>query len=214
MEKEPGKNLIFVTGASGYVGGRLVPALLTAGYRVRCLAREPRKLMDRVWRSNPNVDVVAGDMSDLDQLVDQMKGSNAAFYLVHSMEATGPKYVEHDLHLASLFAQAAARASVDRIIYLGGLGEMGEGLSKHLQSRREVETRLASTGVPVTTFRAAMIIGAGSASFEILRYLVERLPVMVTPRWVKTESQPVAITDVLFWLVRCLEVPETIGKNA
>jgi uncharacterized protein YbjT (DUF2867 family) len=211
--QEPGKNPIFVTGASGYVGGRLVPALLAAGYSVRCLAREPRKLEARPWRSNPNVGVVAGDMSDLDQLASQLQGCTAAFYLVHSMEATGGKYAERDLHLASNFAEAASRAAVERIIYLGGLGEMGVGLSQHLRSRRAVEEALASTGVPVTTFRAAMIIGAGSASFEILRYLVERLPVMVTPAWVKTESQPVAITDVLHWLVRCLSVPETSGRT-
>ncbi len=206
-------NTIFVTGASGYVGGRLVPALLADGYGVRCLAREPRKLAERPWRSNPRVDVVAGDMSDVDQLAGQLAGCDTAYYLVHSMEASGKAYVEHDLQLAANFAAAAARSRLGRIIYLGGLGEMGEGLSQHLRSRREVEERLASTGVPVTTFRAAMVIGAGSASFEILRYLVERLPVMVTPSWVKTESQPVAITDVLHWLVRCLSVPETTGRT-
>ena len=117
-----------------------------------------------------------------------------------------------DDHLARNFARAASLAGVDRIIYLGGLGELGDGLSEHLRSRRAVEEALASTGVPVTTLRAAMIIGSGSASFEILRYLVERLPVMITPRWVQTESQPVAITDVLFWLVECLTVPETKGR--
>jgi len=210
---EPANSPIFVTGASGYVGGRLVPALLAAGYSIRCLARDPRKLAERPWRSNPDVAVVAGDMSDQDQLASQLQGCAVAFYLVHSMEATGGVYAERDRQLASNFAHAAARASVERIIYLGGLGEMGQGLSQHLRSRRDVEEQLASTGVPVTTFRAAMIIGAGSASFEILRYLVERLPVMVTPAWVKTESQPVAITDVLHWLVRCVSVPETTGKT-
>ncbi len=195
------------------MGGRLVPALLASGYSVRCLAREPRKLSERPWRLNPDVSVVAGDMSDQDQLAEHLRGCSAAFYLVHSMEATGGAYAKHDRHLASHFAQAASRAGVERIIYLGGLGEMGDGLSQHLRSRREVEEQLASTGVPLTTFRAAMIIGAGSASFEILRYLVERLPVMVTPAWVKTESQPVAISDVLYWLVRCLSVPETIGQT-
>lgn len=204
---------IFVTGASGYVGGRLIPALLEAGYAVRCLAREPRKLEDRTWRSNPAIEVMRGDMSDVDLLAGQLAGCAAAYYLVHSMEATGKEYAQRDVHLASNFAQAAARAGVDRIIYLGGLGELGDGLSPHLRSRRDVESSLASTGIPVTTLRAAMIIGAGSASFEILRYLVERLPVMVTPAWVKTESQPVAITDVLHWLVRCLSVRETIGRT-
>lgn len=204
---------VFVTGATGYVGGRLVPALLQAGYTVRCLAREPRKLRERPWRNDPNVDVVSGDLSSLELTVEQLRGCSVAYFLVHSMETSGGKYAERDLQLASNFAQAAAVAGVERIIYLGGLGELGDGLSKHLRSRREVENMLASSGLPVTTFRAAMIIGSGSASFEILRYLVERLPIMVTPSWVSTESQPVAIADVLHWLVRCLSVPETTGQT-
>ena len=204
---------IFVTGASGYVGGRLVPGLLAGGNSIRCLAREPRKLAERSWRSHPNVCVIKGDMLDVDQLVDQLEGCSAAYYLVHSMEASGAQYAAQDRLLASNFAEAAARAGLQRIIYLGGLGELGKGLSRHLHSRREVEERLASTGVAVTSLRAAMIIGAGSAPFEILRYLVERLPVMVTPSWVKTESQPVAIHDVLYWLIQCLRVPETTGKT-
>ncbi len=206
------KKTVFVTGATGYVGGRLVPALLEAGYAVRCLAREPRKLDARIWIRDPRVTVVQGDLSDSAQIAEQLQGCDNAYYLVHSMEVSGASYAERDCELATLFAEAAAKAGLKRIIYLGGLGEMGEGLSKHLVSRREVEARLGSTGVPVTTIRAAMIIGSGSASFEILRYLVERLPVMITPRWVVTESQPVAIEDVLHWLVRCLDVPETAGK--
>jgi len=213
LSTEPNPGPLFVTGATGYVGGRLVPALLAAGHRVRCLAREPRKLDERAWRADSDVQVVTGDMSDVDQLAGQLAGCSAAYYLVHSMEVTGVEYAARDRLLASNFARAAARAGVARIIYLGGLGEMGADLSRHLQSRRDVETELASAGVPVTTFRAAMIVGAGSASFEILRYLVERLPVMVTPSWVKTECQPVAIDDVLHWLVRCLGVPETAGKT-
>jgi len=203
----------FVTGATGYVGGRLVPDLLEAGYAVRCLAREPRKLNERPWRSHPNIQVVAGDLSDTDELTGQLRGCSTAYYLVHSMEATGKEYAARDRQLAANFALAAAGAGLSRIIYLGGLGEMGPDLSQHLQSRREVETELASTGVAVTTFRAAMIIGAGSASFETLRYLVERLPVMITPSWVRTECQPVAIADVLHWLVECLNVPATAGKT-
>ena len=212
-DSELSGNSIFVTGATGYVGGRLVPALLHAGYTVRCLAREPRKLEERPWRNDLKVEVVTGDLSDVGEIVGQLRGCSVAYFLVHSMEASGGKYAERDLQLASNFAQAAVIAGVSRIIYLGGLGELGDGLSRHLRSRREVETMLASTGVPVTTFRAAMIIGSGSASFEILRYLVERLPVMVTPSWVTTESQPVAIIDVLHWLVRCLEVPATAGQT-
>ncbi len=213
VEPQPEKHLIFVTGATGYVGGRLVPALLTAGYRVRCLARDPRKLQQRPWRNDPHVCVVASDMSDIDPLAEQLSGCVAAYYLVHSMAATGGEYAAQDRKLATNFGMAAAKAGVERIIYLGGLGEMGDGLSEHLSSRREVEESLACGGVPVTTIRAAMIIGSGSASFEILRYLVERLPVMVTPSWVKTESQPVAISDVLYWLMQCLSVPETLGKT-
>lgn len=213
VEPQPEKNLIFVTGATGYVGGRLVPALLAAGYRVRCLARDPRKLQERPWRSDPHVRVLASDMSDIDSLAEQLSGCEAAYYLVHSMASTGGQYAAQDRKLATNFGLAAGKAGVQRILYLGGLGEMGDGLSEHLSSRREVEESLARGGVPVTTIRAAMIIGSGSASFEILRYLVERLPVMVTPSWVKTESQPVAISDVLYWLMQCLRVPETVGKT-
>ena len=204
--------LVAVTGASGYVGGRLVPALLADGYRVRCIVREPRKLDDRAWRKHPAVTVEKNDLSDADKLVEQLTSCEYAYYLVHSMGATGKAYAEQDRKIAAVFADAAAKAGVKRIVYLGGLGEHGSGLSEHLVSRREVEKVLGSTGIPVTAFRAAMIIGSGSASFEILRYLVERLPVMVTPSWVKTESQPVAIADVLHWLVRCLAVPQTAGK--
>ena len=205
--------LVAVTGATGYVGARLVPRLLDAGYRVRCIVREPRKLADRPWRGHPGVTVEQGDLGDDAALTRQLAGCAAAYYLVHSMESSGQTYAERDRVLAGNFASAAARASVGRIVYLGGLGELGSGLSEHLSSRQEVERVLASAGVPLTVFRAAMIIGSGSASFEILRYLVERLPVMVTPSWVKTESQPVAIADVLHWLVRCLSVPETAGKT-
>lgn len=207
------KYTVGVTGATGYVGGRLVPALLEAGYRVRCLVREPRKLDARPWRNHPHVEVIAVDIVDSAAVTTALRGCQAAYYLVHSMAATGGAYAGHDRALAAGFARAARDAGLSRIIYLGGLGEMGPDLSEHLRSRRQVETELASCGVPVTTFRAAMIIGSGSASYEILRYLVERLPIMVTPKWVNTESQPVAIADVLHWLVRCLEVPETAGKT-
>ena len=190
-----------------------MPRLLDAGYRVRCIVREPRKLADRPWRGHPGVTVEQGDLGDVGALSRQLAGCTAAYYLVHSMESSGHAYAERDRVLAGNFASAAAAAGVGRIIYLGGLGELGSGLSEHLSSRQEVERVLASAGVPLTVFRAAMIIGSGSASFEILRYLVERLPVMVTPRWVKTESQPIAIADVLHWLVRCLAVPETAGKT-
>jgi uncharacterized protein YbjT (DUF2867 family) len=207
------KPLVAVTGATGYVGGRLVPLLLDAGFGVRCIVREPRKIAERPWRSKPDLTIEQGDLSDVSNLTRQLQGCSAAYYLVHSMESSGKEYAKRDLKLAANFAAAAAAAGVQRIIYLGGLGEIGKGLSEHLSSRREVERVLASTGVQVTVFRAAMVIGSGSASFEILRYLVERLPIMITPSWVKTESQPVAIADVLHWLIRCLSVPETAGKT-
>jgi uncharacterized protein YbjT (DUF2867 family) len=204
---------VFVTGATGYVGGRLVPRLLEAGYRVRCVARSAPKLAARLWASDPRVEIVEADLADADATATALRGCPAAYYLVHSMAATGASYAEADRSLAETFATAAARAGVGRIIYLGGLGEQGQGLSEHLSSRREVERLLAAGPVPVTVLRAAMIIGAGSASFGILRYLVERLPVMITPRWVTTPSQPIAITNVLAYLVACLAVPATVGRT-
>jgi uncharacterized protein YbjT (DUF2867 family) len=204
---------ILVTGASGYIGGRLVPRLLDAGYAVRCLAREPRKLSARSWATHPAVEIVAGDAGSPMSLDRALGGTRAAFYLIHSMLAAGPSYADVDNRLARTFASAAAAVGVERIVYLGGLGETGPGLSEHLSSRREVEDALASSAVPLTVFRAAMIIGSGSASFEILRYLVERLPVMVTPRWVQTESQPIAVRNVLDYLVRALATPETAGRT-
>ena len=212
MTQESVRPEIAVTGSTGYVGGRLVPLLLDAGFRVRCIAREPRKLDDRHWRSHPHVSVVRSDLPDSESLAPLLAGCDAAYYLVHSMESSGKDYADRDRKLAEVFAQAALRAGVSRIIYLGGLGQLSAGLSEHLTSRREVEKVLGSTGIPVTVFRAAMIIGSGSVSFEILQYLVERLPIMITPSWVKTESQPIAIKDVLHWLVRCLSVPETSGR--
>jgi len=204
---------VFVTGATGYVGGRLVPHLLAAGHTVRCLVRSPGKLAARPWASDPRGEVVAGDAGDAPTLAAAMAGCGPAYYLLHSMMAVGPAYRRRDREMAEVFARAAAGAGVTRIIYLGGLGETGAGLSEHLTSRREVEAALASGPVPVTVLRAAMIIGAGSASFEILRYLVERLPIMITPRWVKTECQPIAIRDVLHYLVACLTTPGTIGRT-
>lgn len=204
---------IFVTGASGYIGGRLVPRLLERGYTVRALARAPRKLADRPWAGSPRVEIVAGDVNDVDALAGAMRGCSVAYYLVHSMMAAGERYRRRDRDLALHFAQAAERAGVERIIYLGGLGETGDGLSEHLSSRREVEAVLESGRASVTTLRAAMIIGSGSASFEILRYLVERLPWMITPRWVNTECQPIAVRDALHYLVAALETPETAGRT-
>ncbi len=202
---------IAITGATGYIGGRLAPRLLEAGYAVRCLVRSPGKLRDREWAADPCVEIVQADLSDGASVESALTGCAAAFYLVHSMTSAGSQYAARDRDLALIFASAARDAGVARILYLGGLGETGQDLSEHLASRREVEAALASTRVPVTVFRAAMIIGSGSASFEILRYLVERLPVMVTPKWVSTPCQPIAVRNVIGYLAGALAVPETAG---
>jgi len=209
---KPDRKRIALTGATGYVGGRLAQRLLGSGHDLHCLVRSKQKLEARSWSQHERVSIGTMDMLDVDRMTEEMTGCKVAYYLIHSMQSTRD-YAEHDRKLATNFARAAHRAGVERIIYLGGLGEMEEDLSPHLQSRREVERCLGSTPVPVTTFRAAMIIGSGSASFEILRYLVERLPVMVTPKWVKTESQPISILDVLYYLEACLDCPESIGRT-
>ncbi len=204
---------VFLTGASGYVGGRLASRLLEAGYSLTSLARQPQKLVTRVWAKDPRVEIVEGDLTDVDATARAMEGCGPAFYLVHSMISAGAEYAARDRQIATVFADAAERAGLSRIVYLGGLGETGDDLSPHLSSRREVGRILASSGVPTTVLRAGVIIGSGSASFEILRYLVERLPVMLTPRWVYTESQPISIRNVLGYLIDCLATPATIGQT-
>ena len=203
---------IAIVGATGYIGGRLAPRLLEVGYKVRCMVRTPDKIAARDWAEQPGVEVRKSDLSSVGDLAEGLQGCDAAFYLVHSMTSAGSQYARQDLRLALNFAEASRKAGVQRIIYLGGLGETGNDLSPHLSSRREVETALASAGVPVTVLRAAMIIGSGSASFEILRYLVERLPVMITPRWVSTPCQPIGVRNVIEYLVGVLAVPQTVGR--
>jgi uncharacterized protein YbjT (DUF2867 family) len=204
--------LVAIAGITGYIGGRLAPRLLELGCRVRGLVRSPEKLRGRAWAAHPGVEVRPTDLEDAARLATDLDGCEAAYYLVHSMMSAGAEYAHRDRHLALAFARAAKDAGVRRIIYLGGLGETGPDLSEHLSSRREVEEALGSTGVPVTVLRAAMIIGSGSASFEILRYLVERLPVMITPRWVSTPCQPIAVQNVIGYLVGVLHAEETAGK--
>jgi uncharacterized protein YbjT (DUF2867 family) len=204
--------MILLTGATGYIGGRLAPRLLEAGHEVRCIARNRGKLIARPWANDPRVEVIEADASDEAALTAAMRGCTAAYFLIHSMDAAGHEYRERDRAIAEAFWRAAAAAGVPRIIYLGGLGDDADTLSSHLASRREVELALGVGGVPVTVLRAAMIIGSGSASFEILRYLVERLPIMVTPRWVRTEAQPIAVRDVLHYLIAVLSTPETTGR--
>ena len=152
---------IAIAGATGYIGGRLAPRLLSAGYALRCLVRSPRKLEGREWTSDARVEIRKSDLADAPSLTDELRGCDAAFYLVHSMMSADREYARRDLDLAFAFSKAALGAGVHRIIYLGGLGETGSGLSEHLSSRRDVESALGSTGVPVTVLRAAMIIGSG-----------------------------------------------------
>lgn len=203
---------VLICGATGYVGGRLIPRLLDQGLAVRCLVRSPQKMAVFPWRNHDQLEVIPGDLDDIDVIHAAADGVDAAYYLVHSMISAGDDYAERDRELAANFVRGVAGSPCQRLIYLGGLGEMGPNLSGHLASRREVADILQSSEIPVTVFRAAMIIGSGSASFEILRYLVDRLPIMVTPKWVKTETQPIAIRDVLRYLVDCLSVPATAGR--
>jgi len=205
---------ILVTGATGYVGGRLIPVLLDNGYRVRAMGRNVSKLACRPWARHERVALVQGDVLDRPSLEKAAAGCRVAYYLVHSMIAKKEKFAEADREAARHMAAAAAAAGLERMIYLGGLAEAKHGhLSEHLQSRIEVAGILQSGPVPTTDLRAPMILGSGSASFEILRYLVERLPVMTTPRWVQSLNQPIAIRDVIGYLVGCLENEETSGRT-
>ena len=205
---------ILVAGATGYVGGRLIPALLEAGYTVRAMGRSLEKLACRPWGHHPKVELVKGDVLDVESLKKALSGCGAAYYLVHSMIAQKQNFVEADRRAAQNMVSAAESTGIERMIYLGGLAEKKNGsLSKHLRSRVEVADLLQSGRVPVTDLRAPMILGSGSASFEILRYLVERLPIMITPRWVRSLNQPIAIRNVIQYLVGCLEHDETIGQT-
>ena len=194
---------VLLTGATGYVGGRLLRRLQSSGIATRCLARRPQNVRDMV---GGNVEVVPGDILDEASLMTALAGIDTAYYLVHSMGSAG-SFEEQDRRGAENFAKAARVNNVRRIIYLGGLGDEQEELSPHLRSRHEVGEILRSSGIPVIEFRASIILGSGSLSFELIRSLVERLPVMITPRWVRVPAQPIAIGDVLAYLVAALDVP-------
>ncbi|MCU0485049.1 MAG: SDR family oxidoreductase [Anaerolineales bacterium] len=201
--------LVLVTGVTGYIGGRLVPQLIDAGYQVRVLARDRNRLQGRAWLSQ--VEVIEADVLDKASLQKAMPGVKYAFYLIHSMSGS-VDFDQRDLQAAHNFGEAAHAHGVERIIYLGGLGDPQADLSKHLRSRQHTGLALAEAGVPVTEFRAAVVVGSGSISFEMIRYLTERLPVMVCPRWVFTRVQPISINDVLEYLVASLVTPQSTGK--
>ena len=200
---------MLVTGATGYIGGRLVPRLLAAGYRVRCMVRDPSRLDGRRWRAD--VEVMAGDVLEPASLSIAMDGVDVAFYLVHSM-GDGHEFHRLDVEGAGNFSRAMATAGGRRIIYLGGLGDPDADLSPHLRSRQQTGDALRGAGTPVTEFRAAVIVGSGSLSFEIVRYLTERVPVLICPRWVFTRIQPISTRNVLEYLVQSLTTPASTGQ--
>jgi uncharacterized protein YbjT (DUF2867 family) len=207
---------VLVLGGTGFVGKRLVPELLKRKIKLRLLARTPEKVPKPVSK-NPDVEIVKGDILTGEGLERGLHGIHSAFYLVHSMGGksltVNREFIEKDKRAAKKFIKSADAAGLKRILYLGGLGEMGKGLSEHLESRAEVARILSSGKTAATILRAAVIIGAGGASFEMLRYLVERLPVMVCPKWVDTRIQPIAVRDVIAYLVGCLMNPETADKS-
>ncbi|TFV62121.1 SDR family oxidoreductase [Geodermatophilus sp. DF01-2] len=198
-----------VTGATGYIGGRLVPELLAAGHRVRVMTRSPERLRDHPWAGQ--VEVVRADAGDPEAVAAACAGADVVYYLVHAL-GSGPEFEETDRRTARVMARAARDAGVGRLVYLGGLEPEGEDLSPHLRSRAEVAGILLGSGVPTVVLRAAVVLGSGSASFEMLRYLTERLPVMVTPRWVHSRIQPIAIRDVLRYLVGCVTLPPEVHR--
>ncbi|GAA2358914.1 SDR family oxidoreductase [Streptomyces carpaticus] len=213
-EQRPADGLhCLVTGASGYIGGRLVPELLAAGHRVRCLARTPAKLRDHPWAGD--VETVRGDVTDAASVAEALRGIDVAYYLVHAL-GTGRDFEETDRRAAGIFAEGARAAGVRRIVYLGGLTPRGvpeRELSPHLRSRAEVGRVFLAGPVPATVLRAAIVIGSGSVSFEMLRYLTERLPAMVTPRWVRTRIQPIGVRDVLRYLVGSATMPAEVNRT-
>ena len=205
----PDPNRCLVTGATGYIGGRLVPELLEAGFAVRVMSRSRAKLRDVPWARD--VEIVEADARDPDDVRKALDGVDVAYYLIHAL-GSGHGFAETDRQTAATFAKAARDAGLGRLVYLGGLYPKGGGLSPHLQSRAEVGEILLASGVPTVVLRAAVILGSGSASFEMLRYLTERLPAMITPKWLSTRIQPIAIRDVLRYLVGCATLPPDVNR--
>jgi uncharacterized protein YbjT (DUF2867 family) len=207
---------VLVIGATGFVGGRLIPELIRKNIKLRLFARDPAKVAD-LKNSGGDIEVFRGDLLSAEGLEEALNGVHSAYYLVHSMGGKSifknTEYAEKDKLAARNFIAAADKEGLKRIIYLGALGERGDNLSEHLRSRAEVATILSSGKPAATILRAAIIIGAGGASFEMLRYLVERLPVMVCPKWIDTRIQPIALRDVLAYLVGVLLNPQTAGQT-
>ena len=201
--------LVLITGVTGYVGGLLAPRLLERGVSVRVLARDPGCLAGRSWLNQ--VEVVQGDTLSPATLNQAMRGVSTAYYFIHNM-ASGRNYVESELTSARNFASAAAAAGVEHIIYLGGLADPAEDIGVHLRSRIQTGEILRQAGVPVTEFRASLIIGSGSISFEMIRYLTEQFPILAGPRWMHNRTQPIAIQDVLEYLISALDIRTCRGK--
>ncbi len=209
MNQSPNQKIL-VTGATGYLAGRLIPLLLEQGYPVRGLARQPERLQARKWHGQ--VEVTAGDVTRPETLPAALQNVRAAYYLVHSMSA-GHGYDRLDLQAARNFGQAAKQAGLEHIIYVGGLADPHDpGLALHLKSRIETGDALREAGVPVTEFRAGVIVGPGSVSFEMIRFIAEQFPLMVGPVWLRHRSQPIATPDILAYLVAALETPECRGQ--
>lgn len=199
---------ILVTGVTGYIGGRLVPELLTKGYSVRVLSRDAERLEGRDWINE--VEVVEGDVLKPESLHGVMKDVDVAYYMIHSMSGNSDAdFHERDMQAARNFGEVAHQNGVDRILYLGGLGNQDDNLSEHLSSRQKTGEVLRESGVAVTEFRAAIVVGSGSKSFEMIRYLTERVPIMISPKWVYSKVQPIAIRNVLQYLVLAIEKPDT-----
>jgi uncharacterized protein YbjT (DUF2867 family) len=198
---------VLVTGATGFVGSSLVPALVSGGHGVTAMTRDASS-----YEPPDGVSVVEGNLLEPATLDDDFGSVDAAYYLVHSLQA-GEAFAERDRTAARNFARAASEAGIERVVYLGGLGETGEELSEHLRSRREVESVLETGEYALTTLRAAIVIGQGGTSFTMIQQLAGRLPIMITPKWVRTECQPIALQDVVEYLVGILDVSETAGET-
>ncbi|MHC4320981.1 MAG: NAD(P)H-binding protein [Planctomycetota bacterium] len=209
-------DIVLILGGTGFIGKKLVSELTRRNIRLRLLVRNPSKVPAAILK-NKNVEIVKGDIVRGDGLKEAVHGIHTAYYLVHSMGGKGmfknTEFARMDKNAAENFVNSADAANIKRVIYLGGLGEVGKGLSEHLRSREEVARILSSGKLQTTVLRAAIIIGAGSASFIMLKYLVERLPVMICPKWIDTRIQPIAVNDVLAYLTGCLLNPDTAGKT-